>query len=176
MLFLVGGLLVSFCTGDPIPLSLVDTLPLVSESTHHVQGLAIDGKSFFLSSVDKGEKTGWVFVIDRDTLKINKSIRLALGDQYHPGGMQLVGHSLYVPLAEYRPESTTTILKIDTKTYQVHEVAHVDDHVGAVAVADNGTFYLANWDARNHHPRSRRINTRTTTESDRYRLSRHGMA
>jgi hypothetical protein len=144
----IACMLLVFFGADPVNLSLQATTPLASDSTNHVQGLAVDGKRFFLSSVDKGEKTGWVYVIDRDTYKIQKSIRLALGDQYHPGGMQLVGDFLYVPLAEYRPKSSATILKVDTRNYQVHFVARVDDHVGAIAVAKDGTMYLANWDAR----------------------------
>ena len=38
---------------------------------------------------------------------------LAFDVQFHPGGIDVAGDALWVPVAEYRPRSTTTIIKLD---------------------------------------------------------------
>jgi hypothetical protein len=134
--------------GEPVALDLVETLAIEHPLTYHVQGLSGNDRWYFLSSVEKQAKTGWLFVIDRRTHKAARSLRVALGEQYHPGGMQLRDGKLYLPLAEYRPKSTSTILVIDAGSFVVERTIPVNDHIGAVAVAEDGTLFAANWDAR----------------------------
>lgn len=134
--------------GEPVALDLVETHPIEHPLTYHVQGLSGNQRWYFLSSVEKEAKSGWLFVIDRRAHKVARSLRLALGEQFHPGGMQLRDDKLYVPLAEYRPKSTSTILVIDAENLAIERAIPVGDHIGAVAVADDGTIFAANWDAR----------------------------
>lgn len=129
-------------------LRLVQSYPLAFAETHHVQGLAADPTRYFVSSVERGAGVGWIFQIDRAGGKAVRSARFALGPQYHPGGMQLRDGRLYVPLAEYRPKSTTTLLVLDADDLRVLQTFPMKDHIGAVAVDGQGRMYAANWDAR----------------------------
>ena len=120
----------------------------VDHATHHVQGLSVSDDEFWISSVDRGMKAGFIFLVDRGTLKVTSTRRLAFGPQYHPGGMQRVGERLWVPVAEYRPRSTTTIVALDASTLETERKFTLDDHIGALAADGAGTLFAANWDAR----------------------------
>lgn len=120
----------------------------IMHATRHVQGLCVADEWFWISSVDKAAKTGFVFRVDRSTQKVVAERKLAIGAQYHPGGMQLRGDDLWIPLAEYRPRSTSTMLRLDAMSLETRSQFTVDDHLGAVAVAEDGTLFAANWDAR----------------------------
>lgn len=116
--------------------------------TYHVQGLCVTEVSFWLSSVDRATQSGWVFRVDRGTLSVEASRRLADGPRYHPGGMQLVAGNLWVPLAEYRPHSTSVVLRLDPATLETRATFPVADHIGAIAADAQGTIYAGNWDCR----------------------------
>ncbi|MBL9125338.1 MAG: hypothetical protein JNG90_17000 [Planctomycetaceae bacterium] len=131
----------------PRPISLVEQWPLEIPA-HHVQGLAVTPENFWISSVDRGQRKGWVFRIDRRTSKIVAARDVTLGAQYHPGGMQVVRDGLWVPVAEYRPKSTTTVLKLDPQTLETLSSFAVDDHLGATACDGESTVWGVNWDSR----------------------------
>jgi hypothetical protein len=120
----------------------------IDHPTHHVQGLAVQDESFWLTSVDTHAGVGWVYRVSRDTRKVVAQRRLVSGDQIHPGGIQLVGRALWVPLAEYRPKSTSTILRLDAVTLMPTASFEVDDHIGAIAFDGEDRLYGANWDSR----------------------------
>ncbi|HYM12467.1 MAG TPA: DUF6454 family protein, partial [Bryobacterales bacterium] len=73
---------------------------------------------------------------------------LTLGEQYHPGGFQVSGSSLWVPVAENRPHSTARILELDAATLAPRSSFTVADHIGAVATDGSGVVLGANWDSR----------------------------
>ncbi|MET7716722.1 DUF6454 family protein [Streptomyces sp. NPDC005407] len=132
----------------------------------HPQGFARVGDRLFLSSVEiieppvkypqpvdgydrtPGKGRGHVFVLD---LKGNllKDIVLGEGDAYHPGGIDADGTSLWVPVAEYRPYSHSTVYRIDLATLEVHEEFQVADHVGGI-VPDprTGELHGVTWGSR----------------------------
>lgn len=120
----------------------------VNHPTHHVQGLCVSDDWFWISSVDKASKSGWIFRVERGTGRVATERQVHMGDQFHPGGMQLRHGKLWLPLAEYRPRSTSTVLTLDATTLDTLGQFAVDDHLGAVAVADDGRVLAANWDAR----------------------------
>ncbi len=120
----------------------------INDATHHVQGLCITEDFFWLSSVERREQNGWIFKVDRKDLKVVAKRELVDGPRFHPGGMQLVDGTIWVPLAEYRRHSTTTVLALNAETLSETNRFSVDDHLGAVAVDDHGKIYAANWDAR----------------------------
>ncbi len=119
----------------------------IDHSTHHVQGLCVSKDAFWISSVERATKSGWIFRVARASLQVESSRRLTDGPRYHPGGMQLSGTKLWIPLAEYRPHSTSRIVKLNADTLAEEFAFTVDDHIGAVAVDSAGTIYAANWDA-----------------------------
>ena len=70
----------------------------------HPQGMVKIGDTFFVSSVDKAERAGHLFKID-STGKLLADLRLAEGAMYHPGGIDYDGREIWLPLAEYVPDS-----------------------------------------------------------------------
>lgn len=148
-LWLLGVAAVESAAEEPRPVAL----PLVQQwplelPPHHVQGLSATEDTFWVSSVDRRERKGWVLRIDRETLKIVASRDVTLAAQYHPGGIQEAKGALWVPVAEYRPRSTTTVLKLDPTTLETLSSFRCDDHLGATASDGAGTIYGLNWDAR----------------------------
>ncbi len=141
-----------------VTLTLAETKPLGYAKTHHVQGLAMDAKRVYVSSVERATQLGWLFVFDRGSLAIESTHRIALASQYHPGGLQLRDGRLYLPLAEYRPLSSSSLLTVDLSPLDDPNKSHrrvairswqsIDDHIGGVAVDQDGRMFVANWDAK----------------------------
>ncbi|MFW6124931.1 MAG: DUF6454 family protein [Pirellulales bacterium] len=124
--------------------------------THHVQGLCVSDRFFWVSSVDRQKKAGWIYRIDRATRVVVSARQIARGDQFHPGGIQRIDEEIWVPLAEYRPHSTSTLLRLDAMSLEEKESLLLDDHIGALAATGSGTLYAANWDARSLYVLDRR--------------------
>ena len=147
------GVLLAFVTAgivraaDPISLRVARDWPLAID-THHVQGLAVSDDFYWVSSVDKQARQGWLYRIDRKTLQVVEQRQLADGARFHPGGIQLVGQTLWLPLAEYRANSTSLVLRLNALTLATEKEFAIDDHLGAIAADGRGTLYAANWDSR----------------------------
>lgn len=134
--------------------------------TYHPQGFALVGDLIYLSSVEvteapvkypvpvdgydrtPGKGIGHVFVLDRQG-NLKKDIRVGEGTAYHPGGIDFDGENVWVPVAEYRPNSRGIVYKLDPRTYQVTEEFRVKDHVGGV-VRDRRTGFVhgVSWGSR----------------------------
>ena len=120
----------------------------ISHHHDHVQGLDVRERWFWISAVERRTKTGWVWRVDRQTLRTVAERDITRGELYHPGGLQVSGSSLWIPIAEYRPNSSSRILELDAMTLVERRSFVIPDHIGAVAT-DGKTFVLgANWDAR----------------------------
>lgn len=120
----------------------------IEHPTHHVQGLAATEESFWISSVDRAARKGVIYRIDRASGKVVVERDVTRGAQIHPGGMQLVGDNLWVALAEYRPKSKGTVLRLDAATLVEKSAFPVEDHIGAVATDGQERVYTVNWDSR----------------------------
>jgi hypothetical protein len=134
--------------------------------TYHPEGLVVTADRFYLTSTQVTEPTktypasvdgfdrtpgkgiGHLFVIDRGG-KLVKDVILGHGDVYHPGGIDLHGDDLWVPVAQYRPGSTAEIDRVDVRTLEVTAEFTVDDHIGGI-VYDASTGHLVgnNWGSR----------------------------
>lgn len=122
--------------------------------TFHTQGLVKIGDTFFVSSVEVLESTvrngsatdalydftidrstgngrGWVFKFDASGQLLGK-VELTDGAKYHPGGMDYDGKYLWVPVAEYRPNSASNVYRIDPKTLSAELMFTEKDHIGGV--------------------------------------------
>lgn len=117
--------------------------------TFHPQGMSLAGDKIFLSSVEiieptvrypspvdgydrsTGKGRGHVFVIDRSG-RLLKDIVLGEDTVYHPGSTDFDGENVWVPVAEYRPNSKSIVYTIDPDTYQVTEQFRQADDVGGV--------------------------------------------
>jgi hypothetical protein len=135
-------------------------------ATYHPQGFALVGDKIFMSTVEiieapvrypepidgydrtPGKGVGHVLVIDRQGTLI-KDVTLGQDTVYHPGGIDFDGRSVWVPVAEYRPNSKAIVYRLDPVTYQVSEAFRVADHVGGV-IRDQvtGTFHGVSWGSR----------------------------
>ncbi|MEU8256361.1 DUF6454 family protein [Micromonospora inaquosa] len=134
--------------------------------TFHTEGIAFAGDRIFLSSVEiieptvkyptpqngydrsPGKGIGHLFVMDRQG-NLQKDLVLGEGDMYHPGGIDFDGTNVWVPVAQYRPDSSTIVYRVDTSNLRVHRQFEVTDHFGGV-VLDKTTGHLVGntWGSR----------------------------
>lgn len=134
--------------------------------TYHPQGMVRIGDLFYMSSVQiieqpmkydhpqggydrsPGRGIGHLFVFDKQG-KLLKDIRLGEGSIYHPGGIDFDGKSIWVPVAEYRPNSQAIIYKVNPETMKAQEVFRVHDHIGALVIdRQNHKVMGVNWGSR----------------------------
>ncbi|MCW2898600.1 MAG: hypothetical protein JWO67_865 [Streptosporangiaceae bacterium] len=134
--------------------------------TYHTEGLALAGDRMFLSAVQiieptkkypspqggydrtPGKGIGHLFVMDRKG-NLQKDITLGEGDMYHPGGIESDGKNIWVDVAQYRPNSSAIIYRVDATTLQVHKQFQVKDHIGGVVLDKvNGHLVGNNWGSR----------------------------
>lgn len=114
---------------------------------YHVQGLALDRDRLFVTSVDRAGRRGYLHEFDRRTEVMRRRIELTDGPRYHAGGLSISGRSIWVPVAEFRPNSSAVLVEIDAETLQVRRRIAVPDHLGCVA-ATGDTLVAGNWDSR----------------------------
>jgi hypothetical protein len=139
---------------------------LVDFQTFHTQGMTRVGDAFFVSSVEivtpterypelregydrtPGEGVGHLFKFDR-TGRLLDSVSLGEGDMYHPGGIDFDGEHIWVPVAEYRPNSASIIYRVDPETMEATEVFRFPDHIGGIVHnPDRGTLHGVSWGSR----------------------------
>jgi hypothetical protein len=134
--------------------------------TFHTEGIAFAGDRMFLSAVQiieptvryptpqggydrtPGKGIGHLFVLDSQG-GLERDIILGEGDMYHPGGIDFDGENVWVPVAQYRPNSSTIIYRVDVSTLQAHKQFEVQDHFGGI-VLDKTTGHLVGntWGSR----------------------------
>lgn len=136
-------------------------------NTHHPQAMEVVGDRIYLSSVEiierpqsypepvdgydrsPGKGVGHLFVLEKDGTLI-EDIELGEGDMYHPGGLDVDQEgTIWVPVAEYRPDSESIIYRVDPGTFEARRMFTVDDHVGGV-IRDQETGHLVgqSWGSR----------------------------
>lgn len=134
--------------------------------TFHPQGLEVTEDRIYLSSVEileptvkyptprdgydrtAGKGRGHLFVMDRQG-RLIEDVVLGEGDSYHPGGIDVDGDKVWVPVSEYRPNSHGIVYSVDVDTLDVTKEFEVDDHVGGI-VHDQKTGKLVGntWGSR----------------------------
>jgi len=139
---------------------------LVDFTTHHTQGMTKVGDTLFVSSVEIVEPTerydeprgtydrspgrgvGHLFKFDLEG-NLLVAITLGEGDMYHPGGIDYDGRYIWVPVAEYRPDSASVIYRVDPQTMAAIEVFRFPDHIGGVVHnPDSRTLHGVSWGSR----------------------------
>jgi hypothetical protein len=138
----------------------------VGFDTHHPQGMVKIGDEFFISSVEiieptqkfpepergydrtPGRGVGHLFKMGADGALI-ASTTLGEGDMYHPGGIDYDGRWLWVPVAEYRPNSASIVYRVDPNTLEAEEVLRFRDHIGGVVHdTETSTLHGVSWGSR----------------------------
>lgn len=118
-------------------------------NTFHPQGMVRIGDEFYLSSVeikrlpkklpapvdghlyDAGAGIGHLFKIGPDG-KLLSDLILGEGSVYHPGGIDYDGAFIWVPVAEYRPDSRAIVYRVSPQTMTASKAFTVKDHIGGV--------------------------------------------
>jgi hypothetical protein len=154
--------------------------------TFHPQGMVKIGETFIISSVevkvptkrfpspidgldrDPGEGVGHLFKMDVSGNLIADA-RVGETAVYHPGGIDYDGTNVWVPVAEYRPNSHSIVYRVDPQTMNVSEVLRVGDHIGAVAYdTDDHILHGVSWGSRRFYQwKLGRSNARVTAEKSR---------
>jgi len=120
----------------------------VMEGTlYHVQGVALDREHIWVTSVDAENKRGYVHQFNRATYRFERQVDVTEGEAFHPGGLSVSGDSIWVPVAEYRPNSSAVLLELDKKTLAGKRRIKVADHLGCVAAMPDG-LVAGNWGSR----------------------------
>jgi hypothetical protein len=144
---------------------LVSTIP-IAFTTYHPQGMVKIGDTFFVSSVeikvrtrrfpapvdgydrDTGEGAGHLFKFDKAGNLI-ADLRLGEGAIYHPGGIDYDGRHIWVPVAEYRPDSRSIVYRVDPDRMTAVEVFRFADHLGGIVHnTDDKTLHGVSWGSR----------------------------
>ncbi len=116
-------------------------------ATHHVQGVDTEGDRVWVTSVDRLTRKGYLYEFSLKTGAEQHVTEIQDGDRFHPGGFASSGKSLWIPVAEYRANSSAVIQRRSKKTHQVEFQFAVADHIGCVAVTPE--FVIGgNWDSR----------------------------
>ena len=126
---------------------LVETLPLRG-TLYHVQGVELDKEHIWITSVDTVSRKGYLHQFSRRTGELERQIDVSDGPRFHPGGLSLAGNSIWVPVAEYKPDSSAVLLELDRTTLAVRRRISVADHIGCVAVTGDGGLIAGNWSSR----------------------------
>jgi hypothetical protein len=113
----------------------------------HVQGLGLEGRHIWVTSVDLANRKGYLHQFDRATGRFLRRLELTDGARYHPGGLSISGGSIWVPVAEMKPDSSTMLVEIDTASLKIRRKMPVGDHLGYVA-ASGETLVAGNWDSK----------------------------
>ncbi|WP_337040356.1 DUF6454 family protein [Emticicia sp. 17c] len=129
-------------------------------SAYHPQGMVKIDNYFFLSSVEvtqaprngsSGEGIGHLFKLD-STGKLISSINLGEGAVYHPGGIDYDGESIWIPVAEYRPDSKSIIYKVNPNTLAIKEIMRYPEHIGGIVHNTEAHKLLGiSWGSRNFY-------------------------
>ncbi|MBB5223727.1 hypothetical protein HNP73_003681 [Amaricoccus macauensis] len=143
--------------GDEIPVDFED---------HHPQGMLKIGDTFFISTVriaerpapydtpkdgfdrSAGKGTGFLLKLSAKGELLGK-VELGEGDAYHPGGIDFDGTSIIVPVAEYRPNSSAIIYRVNPETLEATEILRFNDHLGGVTFdRENHRLHAVSWGSR----------------------------
>ena len=128
---------------DELP--LVETIAIEAK-LDHVQGIDVRDGLLWISSVDRGDRRGWLHRIKLPSGRPLGAVEVRRGERYHPGGVALAGESIWVPVAEYRPRSTTTIQRRHAETLALEQSFDVADHIGCIAALGD-RLIGGNWDS-----------------------------
>ncbi|MDG1438017.1 MAG: DUF6454 family protein [Emcibacteraceae bacterium] len=95
-----------------------------------------------------GQGRGWVFKLDLDGKLIDK-VQVGRGAAYHPGGMDYDGKDIWLPVAQYRPNSESDIYRLNPNTMKAVLAFSVKDHIGAIVRPKTSNKFIGlSWGAR----------------------------
>lgn len=131
---------------------LLDEFPLLrvielKGKTYHVQGIEADVDRLWVTSVDKSTQSAYLQEFSLPDGALIREVKIQDDARYHPGGISGSGDSLWIPVAEYKANSTSVIQKRSKRTLAIEKQFATQDHIGCVAVHGE-TVIGGNWDSR----------------------------
>lgn len=98
-----------------------------------------------------GAGFGHLIVFDGDGSRIADATLTPEGDiEYHNGGIDFDGESIWGTIAQYRPNSTAYVYKADPHTLEPERVLNYNDHLGGVVHdVTRHSITALNWGSRN---------------------------
>ncbi|MBL8233958.1 MAG: hypothetical protein JNL98_36015, partial [Bryobacterales bacterium] len=101
---------------------------------HHVQGIDIEGRTLWVSSVDAKAKKGYLSKFSLPDGALLAQVEVQEGARIHPGGVALDGGSIWIPVAEYDRDGPTSVQRRNKRTLALESSFEVPDHIGCIAV------------------------------------------
>jgi hypothetical protein len=101
---------------------------------HHVQGIDVEGDTFWVSSVDARAGKGYLTRLSLSTGAVLAQVEVQQDKRLHPGGIMLDGDSLWIPVAEYDRDGPTNIERRNKLTLALESRFEVNDHIGCLAI------------------------------------------
>ncbi|KAK4497925.1 hypothetical protein PRZ48_010580 [Zasmidium cellare] len=70
--------------------------------------------------------------------------------EYHNGGIDFDGEAIWCTIAQYRPNTTAHVVRVDPRTLQQQTILRYNDHLGGIVHdVQKGSITTLNWGARN---------------------------
>jgi hypothetical protein len=111
------------------------------------------GNNTIINGTDRTAGAGFahLIVFDGNGTRIADATLTEIGAiEYHNGGIDYDGEYIWPTIAQYRPNATATIVRIDPRTLSPTRILHTNDHEGGI-VHDTLTddIVTLNWGSRN---------------------------
>jgi hypothetical protein len=114
---------------------------------YHVQGVDLDSRRVWVTSVDAPNRKGYLHEFSLATGALLRVREIQDGDRFHAGGIATDAKSIWIPVAEYRRNSSAVIQQRSKRTFDLEFQFDVPDHIGCIAVTPE--FLIGgNWDSR----------------------------
>ena len=117
-------------------------------------GKDVNGTSIIQDGTDRANGAGFAHLIvfnSTDGSRIADATLTEIGSaEYHNGGLDYDGEWIWATIAQYRPNSTATLIKVDPTTLKATPILRIEDHEGG-AIHDTTTNKLVtlDWGSRN---------------------------
>jgi hypothetical protein len=137
---------------------------------YHVQGVALDDEHIWVTSADTGQHLGHLSMFSRATGELEKDVTVGGKERFHPGGISTDADSIWIPVAEYRPNSTSVIEQRSKQTLALLYKFDFPDHIGCLAVSPE-CLIGGNWGSRHFYvwdKKGRLLRKLTNSEANQY--------
>ncbi|KAK5026566.1 hypothetical protein LTS07_007500 [Exophiala sideris] len=111
------------------------------------------GNNTIINGTDRtpGAGYGYLAVFDGQGKRIAIATLTETGAlEYHNGGIDYDGQVIWATIAQYRPNTTASIITVNPTTLEFQDLIHYTDHLGGIVHdIQNQSLSTLNWGARN---------------------------
>lgn len=140
-------------TGEPEGMINLGEERYIISTGHYTSSTVSYGNHTIVNGTDRtpGSGYGRLSIYDGQGQQVADATLSAVGDiEYHIGGIDYDGTKIWATFAQYRPNTTATIISVDPHTMDKTVLLHYRDHLGGI-VHDPAYQQLVtlNWGSRN---------------------------